>query len=258
MIRGIWDRETVALLLLAAIMPMALTFLWFGGSGAIGRLALALIVAGLWHLIFMLARAQPPSFAGAIAALAVAMLVPEELGMLQLVLGISFGSVMAELVFGGWGRNVVNPATVTLAFLGFSFPAAPWPELVLPIAWAAIPAALIGVGFGVMSGRIVGGAALAGVLALAFGVEPGPVLPAAGVVLVLLVCDPVASAATGSGRWLNGLLYGGLVVLFMLAWKTAAPVQIAVSAALFSSLAAPLLDEAAIGLWLARRRRRHG
>ncbi|EKF41942.1 Na(+)-translocating NADH-quinone reductase subunit B [Nitratireductor indicus C115] len=258
MIRGIWDRETVALLLLAAIMPMALTFLWFGGSGAIGRLALALIVAGLWHLIFMLARAQPPSFAGAIAALAVAMLVPEELGMLQLALGISFGSVMAELVFGGWGRNVVNPATVTLAFLGFSFPAAPWPELVLPIAWAAIPAALIGVGFGVMSGRIVGGAVLAGVFALAFGVEPGPVLPAAGVVLVLLVCDPVASAATGGGRWLNGLLYGGLVVLFMLAWKTAAPVQIAVSAALFSSLAAPLLDEAAIGLWLARRRRRHG
>lgn len=258
MIRGIWDRETVALLLLAAMMPMALTFLWFGGAGAVSRLALALIVSGLWHMVFMLARAQPPSFAGAITALAVAVLAPEELGVLQLVLGISFGSVMAELVFGGWGRNVVNPATVTLAFLGFSFPAAPWPDLVLPMAWAAIPAALLGVGFGVMSGRIVGGAVLAGALALALGVAPGPVLPVAGVVLVLLVCDPVASAATSGGRWLNGLLYGGLVVLFILVWKNAAPVQIAVSAALFSSLAAPLLDETVIGVWLARRRRRHG
>ena len=127
MTRGLWDREMVALVLLAAVMPMALAWLWYGGSAAMGRLVLTLFLSGFWHLVFMLARAQPPSFAGALTALAVAMLAPVDLSLFQLVLGISFGAVMAELVMGGWGRNVLHPATVTLAFLGFGFPAAAWP-----------------------------------------------------------------------------------------------------------------------------------
>jgi Na+-transporting NADH:ubiquinone oxidoreductase subunit B len=133
MIRGIWDRETVALLLLAAVLPIAATWLWYGGVEALGRLSLALLVAGAWHVAFLVARAQPPSFAGAMTALAVAVLAPVELGLFQFVLGVSFGTVVAELIFGGWGRNVLNPATVALAFLGFGFPAAPWPDLVAPV-----------------------------------------------------------------------------------------------------------------------------
>ena len=260
MMRGIWDRETVALLLLAALMPLALAWLWYGGIEAAGRLALTLLVSGLWHLIFMLARAQPPSFAGALTALAVAMLAPEDLGIFRLVMGISFGTVMGELVFGGWGRNVVNPATITLAFLGFGFPAAPWPDFVLPVAWAAIPAAGLGILLGVMSGRIIAGALLAALLAWAIpgGAWPAgleKVLPVAWIGLVLLVCDPVASAATRPGRWGNGLLYGALIALFATGWDGGAPVQITVSAALLASLAAPILDEAAIALWRARRHR---
>lgn len=263
MIRGIWDRETIALLLLVCMMPVGLAWLWYGGVDALGRLLLALVISGLWHLVFMIARAQPPSFAGALTALAVAMLAPEDLGLLRLVLGISFGSVMAELVFGGWGRNVINPATATLAFLGFGFPAAPWPELELPVAWAAIPAAILGLALGLVSARIIAGAVLVAVLAWAAGggawpAGLAPALPMAGLVLVLLVCDPVASAATPVGRWGNGLLYGGLVLLFALGWEGASPVQIAVSAALFAALAAPALDEAAIALWRARRRKTLG
>ncbi len=161
MIRGIWDRETVALLLLAAALPIAAAWLWYGGLEALGRLALALLVAGAWHVAFMLARAQPPSLAGVLTALAVAILAPVDLGLFPFVLGVSFGTVVAELIFGGWGRNVLNPATVTLAFLGFGFPAAAWPDLVAPVGWAAIPAAALGVLTGVISGRIVAGAALA-------------------------------------------------------------------------------------------------
>lgn len=260
MSRGLWDRETIALLLLICLMPLALTWLWFGGIGAVARLGLALVVSGIWHLVFMIARAQPPSFAGAITALAVAMLAPEDLGAVRLILGISFGSVMGELVFGGWGRNVINPATVTLAFLGFGFPSAPWPAFLLPVAWAAIPASGLGVILGVMPGRVLAGALLAAALTWAFGGGAWPegvekVLPAAWLGLVLLVCDPVASAATRPGRWGNGLLYGGLVVLFATGWQGAAPVQIAVSAALLASLAAPILDETTLTIWRARRRK---
>lgn len=253
--RGLWERETVALMLVAAVLPLAVTWLLATGTAGLLRLVAVLVAAGLWHVVFMLARAQPPSFAGALTALAIAVLAPVDLGPVAMLLGISFGVVAGELAFGGWGRNVVNPATVAIAFLGFGFPVAAWPVLPLQLGWSVAAVVAIGAVTGVMSWRIVAGAALA----LAAGwygfALAAPMLTAAAVVLVLLVCDPVASAATTTGRWLYGLLYGSLVVVFAQSWASAAPVQIAVSAALLASLAAPLLDEIAIGLWLARRKR---
>lgn len=256
MIRGLWDRETVALMWLVAVFPLAAVWIHHGGVDAVGRLVFFLVVAGFWHVIFMLARAQPPSWAGVVTALALAMLAQQELGLVPLLIGTSFGVVIAELVFGGWGRNVLNPATVTLAFLGFGFPSAPWPDIIIPVGWAALPVALIGAVTGVMSLRIMLGAALALALAWWAGLDLSQSYPALLVGLVLLVCDPVTSAATKLGRWLNGALFGALTAMFLTWWGEAAPVQIVVSAALLASLAAPILDEIAIALWLANRRRR--
>ena len=258
MMKGLWNRETTALMLLAAYMPLALFWIWYGGGQALAGLGLAVLCLVVWNLVFMLARAQPPSFAAIITALAFAMLAPEELGVFRLVLGLSFGAVMGELVFGGWGRNVVNPATVALSFLGFGFQGFDWPVFDVPVVWAAVPAAVIGVATGVMPAAVMLGAAATGVIALTLGVPIDGALPAAGIVLVLLVADPVTCAATTLGRWLNGVFYGGLVVMFATGWAGAAPVQIAVAAALLASLAAPLLDEIAVNLWIVQRRRRHG
>jgi len=246
------------MMLLAAYLPLALFWLWFGGVQEVQRLALAALVLAIWQLVFLLARAQPVSLSAVITALAIAMLAPEGLGAFRLILGVSFGAVMGELVFGGWGRNVVNPATVALSFLGFGFSGFPWPEILTPVAWAAIPAAVIGVIAGVMPIGVVLGATIGAAGAVALGVLPVTALPAAGVVLVLLVADPVTSATTMLGRWLNGLLYLALVVLFATGWQGAAPVQFAVAAALLTSLAAPVLDEVALALWYAQRRTRHG
>ncbi|WP_299360424.1 RnfABCDGE type electron transport complex subunit D [uncultured Paracoccus sp.] len=258
MIRGLWDRETVALLMIAAVAPLAAAWLWYGGVPAALRLVMMLLIAGAWHLIFLLARAQPPSYAGALTALAVAMLAPGGLGPLQIALGLSFGVVMGELVFGGWGRNIVNPATVTAMFLGFGFPAAGWPGVTAPLAWAAIGGVALGVGFGVMSARLAAGAIVAAAIAWAAGMAPDRAWMAAAVVFVLLVADPVTSAATALGRWLEGAAYAGLVVLFAANWQGATPVQLSVAAAFLASLAAPLLDELALWAWLQRRGRIHG
>ncbi|MDJ1006180.1 MAG: RnfABCDGE type electron transport complex subunit D [Paracoccaceae bacterium] len=258
MTRGLWTRETVALLTLAALLPLAVFWLWLGGVEALFRLALILLVIAIWHLIFMLARAQPPSLSALVTALAIAMLAPEGLGTFQLILGISFGVVMGELVFGGWGRNVVNPATVALAFLGFGFPAAPWPVFDVPLAWAAIPAGVLGLALGVMPGALMAAAVVLGAAASLAGMVDDAVLHAAGIALVLLVVDPVTSAATTLGRWLQGAGYGGLVILFATGWGGAAPAQMAVAAALLASLAAPLFDDIALSFWVYRRRRRHG
>jgi Na+-transporting NADH:ubiquinone oxidoreductase subunit B len=258
MIRGLWSRETVALLTVAALFPLAVFWFWHGGVEALFSAAFALLVISIWQLLFMLSRAQPPSLSALVTALAIAMLAPEELGVLQLTLGISFGVVMGELVFGGWGRNVVNPATVALAFLGFGFPSAPWPNFDAPLVWAAIPAGLLGLAIGVMPAALLVVAVAAGAITSVTGAVSAPVLHAAGIALVLLVADPVTSSVTTLGRVLHGVLYAALVVLFGSAWLGAAPAQIAVAAALLSSLAAPLFDDIALSLWVQRRRRLHG
>ncbi|EPX76671.1 RnfABCDGE type electron transport complex subunit D [Salipiger mucosus] len=258
MIRGLWDRETVAMMLLIAIFPVVALWVMAEGLEAVARLLFFLVVAGVWHVIWMLARAQPPSIAGAMTAICLAMLAPRELGLVALLLSTSFGVVMAELAFGGWGRNVLNPATVTLAFMGFGYPVAPWPDLAVQLGWAAAPAALIGMATGVIAAPLVVSTVLALAVGAVLGVDYAETGTAVAVVLVLLVCDPVASAATRLGRWLNGALFGALAAAFTAHWSGAAPVQAMVSAALLASLAAPLLDELSIALWVRRRRKRFG
>ncbi len=258
MMRGLWDRETVALMLMAAYLPLAGFWLWQGGADAVGRFALAVMVVVVWNLVFLLARAQVPSLIGVVTALAFAMLAPEDIGAFRLTLGLSFGVVIGELIFGGWGRNVVNPATVALAFLGFGFPGFDWPDFVTPVIWAAIPVVVMGVAMGVMAWSQIIAALVVAWGFYALGLLPLQGLMVAGLVFVLLGLDPVTSPATALGRWLGGASYAALVALFASGWAGAAPVQYAVAAVLLTSLATPLLDEIALAFWYAGRRRRHG
>src|SRR5690606_27250124 len=254
MIRGIWTRETVAMVFLAAVLPFAWSWIWEGGVWGTGRLVFVLVLAGIWQALFTFFRAQPPSAAGAVSAIAIAVLAPE-VGPFQFAIGVSFGFVFGELVFGGWGRSVLSPAVVAVVFLGFGFPLAAWPPLAVPLGWATIPAALLLLALGILLWRVLAGALV--VLVVGGGFSLDLLTSAVAVVLVLLVCDPATCASTASGRWLNGALFGALIVLFSAIWATA-PVQTAVSAALLTALTTPLLDEITIAMWRALRRHRHG
>ncbi len=52
-----------------------------------------------------------------------ALIVPPTLPLWQAALGISFGVVVAKEIFGGTGRNFLNPALAGRAFLFFAYPA---------------------------------------------------------------------------------------------------------------------------------------
>ena len=72
---------------------------------------------------------------------------------------------------------------------------------------------------------------------------------------VFLGCDPVASACTNPGRWIQGLLIAALVILIRVANPTHPDAVI--PAMLLASLLAPLIDHAVIALDIRRRARRH-
>ena len=77
MIRGLWNRETVAAVLLAAHLPIVVMWIAYGGADTLFRFGLAALVIGVWHLVFLLVRAQAPSLSAVLAALAIALLTPE-------------------------------------------------------------------------------------------------------------------------------------------------------------------------------------
>jgi Na+-transporting NADH:ubiquinone oxidoreductase subunit B len=72
---------------------------------------------------------------------------------------------------------------------------------------------------------------------------------------VFIACDPVASASTNPGRWIQGFLIAGLVVLIRVANSTHPDAVIPVL--LLVSLLAPLIDHAVIAWNIHQRARRH-
>ena len=62
MSRGIWNRETVAMVWVAAALPLAVTWLLAEGSAGAIRLIFVLVVGGLCQVLFTVMRAQSPTF----------------------------------------------------------------------------------------------------------------------------------------------------------------------------------------------------
>jgi Na+-transporting NADH:ubiquinone oxidoreductase subunit B len=223
------------------------------------RFAFVLVVTLGLQLLFARIRHHPIDLSGVVTAGLVAIAVPAGVPLYQLLLGTAFGVVIGEQVFGGRGRSFLHPAVVTLAFLTFSFADQDYrtgPDLA---SWTLLPALVLLLASGQASWRIlVAAAAVLLVAGPAQGnTEPWAPLLQGSIVLTLLylASDPVASAATNPGRWVYGLLVGGLAVLF----ATVGPdFGAAVFAVLLASIFAPLIDRIVIAFHALWRERRHG
>lgn len=259
--RGLWAGNFVAWVIVAALLPVAAALVLESGPGALARFFAALVVVLFWQAVFLVARAQPPSPSAVVTALLFAVLAPGELALWQIVLAVTFGAVIGEQVFGGWGRNVVSPATTALAFAYFAFPEVAHPGAGVQMALAAAFGAGLLVLAGVAAASVLASFALG--LAAAAVLLGGEIdaLARAGslaVGLVFLVADPVASASTRWGRWIYGALAGALAGLFGFAGAGIDNPQSIVMAALVASLFAPLIDAGVIAATMRVWRRSDG
>ncbi len=85
--------------------------------------ATVFVVGGFWEVLFATIRKHEINEGFFVTSILFALIVPPTLPLWQAALGITFGVVVAKEVFGGTGKNFMNPALAGRAFLFFAYPA---------------------------------------------------------------------------------------------------------------------------------------
>ncbi|WP_303787070.1 NADH:ubiquinone reductase (Na(+)-transporting) subunit B [Azovibrio restrictus] len=81
------------------------------------------VVGGFWEVLFATIRRHEVNEGFFVTSVLFALTLPPSIPLWQVALGISFGVVIGKEVFGGTGKNFLNPALTGRAFLFFAYPA---------------------------------------------------------------------------------------------------------------------------------------
>ena len=286
--------------------------MWHGALYYLPVLAVTAIVGAFWEWLFATVRGRERAPGLAVVVLLFSLSLPPTILLWQVALGATFGVLVAKEIFGGTGKNFLNPALAGLAFLYATYPKqmvgeAAWTVVegftgATPLrvaeggameaaTWAgtnwmlsflgAVPGAfgetstlacVLGAAYlivrRVASGRIIAGALFGTIAtALLFNYLVGAAVPLANLSwhwhltlgsfafgVAFFATDPVTAAGTNAGRWIYGILIGGLVVVIRVANVTHPDgVMFAI---LFGNIVAPLIDYLVMRANIRRRARR--
>jgi len=243
--------------------------------------AVTFIVGGFWEVLFASMRGHEVNEGFFVTSILFALILPPSIPLWQVALGISFGVVLGKEVFGGTGKNFLNPALTGRAFLFFAYPA----QMSGDAVWTAVDgfagatalsqAASGGVeqfagGAVLLITRIAAWRIVAGVMigmiatsllfnAIGSATNPMFAMPwywhlviggfAFG--MIFMATDPVSASMTNTGKWIFGAVIGLMVVLIRVV-NPAFPEGMML-AILFANLCAPLIDHFVVQANIKRR-----
>ncbi|MDX1589653.1 MAG: NADH:ubiquinone reductase (Na(+)-transporting) subunit B [Oleiphilaceae bacterium] len=81
------------------------------------------VVGGFWEVLFATVRRHEVNEGFFVTSILFALILPPTIPLWQVALGITFGIVVGKEIFGGTGKNFLNPALTGRAFLYFAYPA---------------------------------------------------------------------------------------------------------------------------------------
>jgi Na+-transporting NADH:ubiquinone oxidoreductase subunit B len=102
-----------------AFFPVMLRGAWV----VLPMLMVSYAVGLFWEVLFASVRGHNISEGFLVTGLLFPMTLPPTTPLWQVAVGISFGVVIGKEIFGGTGRNILNPALTGRAFLFFAYPA---------------------------------------------------------------------------------------------------------------------------------------
>ena len=92
------------------------------------------LVGGFWEALFATVRKHEINEGFLVTGLLFPLTLPATIPLWQVAIGITFGVVVGKEIFGGTGKNFLNPALTARAFLFFAYPA----EISGDAVWVAV------------------------------------------------------------------------------------------------------------------------
>ncbi len=96
---------------------------WHGALYFLPIYFVTMAAGGFWEALFAGVRNHEINEGFLVTSMLFALTLPASTPLWQVALGISFGVVIGKEVFGGTGKNFLNPALTGRAFLYFAYPA---------------------------------------------------------------------------------------------------------------------------------------
>jgi Na+-transporting NADH:ubiquinone oxidoreductase subunit B len=108
---------------LASGLPLNLSAVFIRGLLIVVPIILVSYTVGFfWEILFAVVRKHNISEGLLVTGLLFPLTLPPTIPLWQVAVGISFGVVIGKEVFGGTGRNILNPALTARAFVFFAYP----------------------------------------------------------------------------------------------------------------------------------------
>jgi Na+-transporting NADH:ubiquinone oxidoreductase subunit B len=95
---------------------------WLGAETVMPLVLISYLFGFGWEILFAAVRRHPISEGVFVTAMLFPLTLPPTTPWWQAAMGISFGVVLGKELFGGTGRNFLNPALTGRAFLYFAYP----------------------------------------------------------------------------------------------------------------------------------------
>ncbi len=117
-------KQPVMRRVIIATIPCIIASIYFFGWRSLVLVVVSCIAAFITEFIFVRRFNEPVSEAVFVSAIIYALIMPPTVPWHVLIIGIVFSIIFAKMVFGGFGRNIFNPAMAGRAFVYISFPVA--------------------------------------------------------------------------------------------------------------------------------------
>lgn len=202
----------VVLGLIGAAPGTILGNLLFGALYFVPIYVVTMAVGLGWEILFAVLRKHEVNEGFFVTGLIFPLTLPATIPLWQVAVGITFGVVIAKEVFGGTGRNFLNPALAARAFLFFAYPA----QISGDSVWVAVdgfsgatPLALAA------SGGLEAVKASVSWTAALFGTIPGS-MGETSTIACLLGAAIMLAAGIGSWRIMGSMLVGAMAVASLL------------------------------------------
>ena len=166
-----------------------------------------------WEMLFASVRKHEVNEGFFVTSVLFALTMPPSIPLWQVALGISFGVVIAKEVFGGTGKNFLNPALAGRAFLYFAYPAQSSGDAVWTVVDGYTMATPLGNAAGGGIEAIVGN----GVswMSAFLGTIPGSVGETSTLIILIMGCILMISKIA-SWRIVSGVLFGMIAMSLLL------------------------------------------